>query len=66
MGHLENVLNKVKEKIGEYTETKKHKDVEYKVEPKITEKTDYERVIGLDGEVEDWYHDVGARGGFKS
>jgi len=66
MGHLENVLNKVKEKIDKYTETKKHEDVKYKVEPKILEKANYERVIDLDGEVEDWYHDVGVRGGFKS
>ena len=60
MGHLENVLKKVKDKIEEYTESKPE------VEPEVTPVSEYEKVIDLDGEVEDWYHDVGARGAFKS
>ena len=66
MGHLENVLNTVKDKIGKYTDSKKIEEVEYKLEPQSTEKPTYERVINSEGEIEDWYHDVGARGGFKS
>ena len=66
MNYLENILNKVKEKIGKYTVSKENKEVEYKLEPKSTTVSDYERVVDLDGGVEDWYHDVGARGAFKS
>ena len=67
MGHLENVLNKVKEKIGKYTDSKKMDTVEYKLEPKETQDYEqFEKVVNSDGDIEDWYHDVGARGGFKS
>ena len=66
MNYLENILNKVKEKIGKYTVSKENKEIEYKLEPKSITVSDYEGVIGLDEEVEDWYHDVGARGAFKN
>lgn len=63
MGHLENVLNKVKEKISDYKEAKKEEEKFTSVEKIISK---YDQVIDENGEVEDWYHDVGARGGFES
>lgn len=57
MGHLQNLLNTVKEKIADYKESKKTDKAE-KLELEITEQV-------VDNEVEDWYHDVGTRGAFK-
>jgi hypothetical protein len=58
MGHFGEVLKKVKDKINEFKYPKKNDNIKYKVESKILEKTNYKKIVNLDGEVEDWYHDV--------
>lgn len=59
MGHLENVINKIKEKISDYKEYKKLDESEIEEYTKFKKITSqYESVDNEDGEIEDWYNDV--------
>ena len=64
MVQIEEVLKKVKKKLVEYQEHKNEEKIKVDKAKKL--ESQYETVLDEEGEIEDWYHDVGARGGFKS